>query len=662
MLQRHGLPDPRGGVFGEAIVERTGAWGKSFPPRRAYGWIIPGRQEIVTLGGLREPIEKVIRYRREDYSLAQKAADPRFWSWGWDWDIAAAMLLVKGNVSQAKAALERTTVQNHSELIIGYAGSRSRHMHRLFSQGDYAEVYRIGQELRWSRPFLESGMMSIDADQEKAADPQALEAQRERLRRLQITLQPEGLTHQARSRLDKGGRNPDPLGIKDRSARIKKLLEFLDAVEVNTSGFGAENYRLDPRFLALVNEGEPALKGLFHAAESDQRSLQFWGQGRWGWGPRSYPVRIIAEAAIASILGVYWMPLGELKALAQRTKGLSKPERWMAILNDDLANNRSWMQAAYCLFDREGVERIGAETLVRPPKHIEHRSPLKAEALRSKKGPTLADVLQRRSRQLIGGLNPTLSDIDGGLALAIMLHSWEPEASLAILQAGTGAAMRRDGLVSGCQALVAKAIVARHQLGDKKSLAEWSDFIRRSQPFTGFHDSFSFAPLYEARDTPEMKKLAEELFGPKGSYWIQNSSPTQRLDELSRLSKSRLIETVPVKQRLLEALSDETVIGRFSLKPELPLIELRIDGNATHSYPPKGLSPKEEESLRKGQPLRMADAMAKELQGLKGLPRFELAWPLERRDRVLAGIRRFIKGIRNSETLLDWPDNGWRDL
>lgn len=681
LLQRNGLPDPRGGVFGEAAVARIGAWSGGLPPKRAFGWIMPERKEIVTLGGLREPIEKVICFRREDHRLAQKAEDPLSWSANWGWDIAAAMLLVKGSIGQAQAALKKSSVSDGTELVIGFAYSRVRQMLDHFRQGDYASVVRLGQELRWSRPFLEAGMTSISSGRDEAADPKRHDLLQKKLDRLRMTLQPEALISKAMASLDERGENPDPLGVKDRAARIRALIESLDRVEAAQTGSpGMIHYHSDPRELALIKEGEPALKALFHAARSDGRSISYSFTDRIGGGQgmRSLSVRQIAETTIERILGVYWADsipgkskLEKLKSIWVKTTGMSKPERWFALLADESGTLTKWEEAAQCLFDKEGVERIGQGSTLGANWQSDPKAPLQAEPLRGRSNPSLSDLLAVRAERSLERQNPSYPHFSPSLGFAVKLYAWEPKSSLTALQKTSRAAMQRRWGVDDPigRFRLARAVVGRHHLGDKKALAEWSAFIRMSLPLSPYQEASSLAPLYEAKNAPEMNKLAEELFGPRGSYWIPNPTPMQRVHELLRMSRSRLIETAPVKHRLLEALSDKTVIGKFSLKPQPThlgapetLFELRVGGDTTYANPPKVASAAEAMELAKSQPLRMADALASELKSQKKIPPFELSWPLEQRDRALTKIKSYIRRISNSEPLLDWPDNGRFDL
>ena len=433
-LLAHGMGDPRGGTYREALVVVGSVWGHDDKPTKLHGWALPGDKWFVAPNGL---VYEVVSLGPKADLQADVAAVGRQPAPGAFFGRSiprlgpesVPVLLVAGETKLAERFAAARDGRGRSEpdgvfLAALFDQTVTAHM-----RGDNATALRVGRLLARVRPDFDA-RYAVTVDPRTGAGPDG------GIRRegAYAFLDPvPTLIADAERRLSRPPRGPfDP-----KTASVTELINRLDEVSARQWGQpGGVNLAEDPIVAALGAKGDAAAEPLLDAMQNDKRLTRSVSFGRDFFPARNLiPVRSAALAAFQIFAQTDAFPAGsgpQLDAKALRTyweanRGKTVPERWFATLADDNAGWRRWEEAERRLFDPQGTRRMG----------VTSQWPLEgkpyAEALRDRKDPSLSDLLERRAFDILDRNDEGLGGprlLYESLRIATDLAAWDPPRSI----------------------------------------------------------------------------------------------------------------------------------------------------------------------------------------------------------------------------------------
>ena len=683
-LLAHGMGDPRRGEYRAASVVLGSVWGRDDKPTEIHGWVSRDGSRVVAPSGLvYTPV-----------SVGEKA--------DLDADVRAEVARRKGGVAQTTFPGPRNPVWNpltvrvllvagwpdlaeafHAALPHGpnpYGGAvLGRFLASAFDQavtahmrGDDRTALRVGRLLARVRPDFERRLLAtVDPKTHVAPGGRIVEGAAFPF----LDPVPALVADSERRLAEKPKPKLDPA-----KASVAELIDRLDEVAARQWGQpGGVNLVEDPIVAALAAKGAPAAEPLLDAVERDRRLTRSVSFGRDFFDARNLiPVRAAAYAAFTQIADttVFDRSYGEtvdvaaLRRFWRENGDLSPAERWFATLKDDAAGQRRWMDAAGRLFEGANVRRNGSWTTV--PKD---KGPLKAEALRGRANPSLADLLARRARELCGtGTTKSSNDwfaCADGLRLALDLAEWDPKAALPTLR---DVSLRTEAIAVETygygQSLAQTALPlvdvleARARLGDPEVWGEYAAWTPKLPGMEGGSDGMKvFLFLVHHPDRREFVGLAKRLFlapdAPNSPYRMATEHPGWNWAE--GMAVTPLLELPEFRESILRVLDDRKAIGEAWVD-ENGSVMVRHDNSTTGMGGEPGvkddpLRPKPGEKRT----TRVADNMAVALKRLKGAPNFQPYWPEAEKDAALARMKAFLRTNGDHvDSLLSWPQT-WRE-
>ena len=345
---------------------------------------------------------------------------------------------------------------------------------------------------------------------------------------------PELLADQER-RAKEPARGPIPKHGGDPSARVAALIRDLDQIDERPFMWpGVIHFEETSRLRALIAEGDPAVEPLLAALETDSRLTRSVTNDRSSSPGRR--VHSVYEAELAALDGL--LQSGEFrdrrpqprpddwtgrKALAQSIRSFwlknhSTPilDRWYAMLRDDSAGRDRWLEAAGGIVQAANDNRppgfgaFMAATRPRPP----DAPPMKGEVLRSRRDPSVSELLARRVADIARSHNPLqIPDIEliRACELAPVLHRWDDKAALPVFRAlmalcregielrrkeGPQADQYQSGFVARFTSILAKA-------GERDVLDAYAAWIRNATQKELERQSIDcFEPIWTYPDRP----------------------------------------------------------------------------------------------------------------------------------------------------------------
>ena len=258
---------------------------------------------------------------------------------------------------------------------------------------------------------------------------------------------PELLADEER-RATESPRGPVPPHGGDPAGRVAALIRDLDQIAIPQQMHFGNSANSSPLVVALVEEGDAAVEPLLAAVESDTRLTRTVTYGRgMSIDRRVHPVVEPEIAALTAILKTqqfdgqaYQAGPGtpSRKDLARsmrdywmKNRALSQTERWYRTLRDDSSGYPRWSEAAMSIVlpaDR-GAPAAG----IYLPWIATSASPMKGEELRSRRDPSVSELLARRALEIARAPRqrtiPNV-ELEKACGLAIVLHRWDPKASL----------------------------------------------------------------------------------------------------------------------------------------------------------------------------------------------------------------------------------------
>lgn len=446
---------------------------------------------------------------------------------------------------------------------------------------------------------------------------------------------------------------PPPAG-----AGLIRDLEFVAATQRGQPGF--LNPAEDRIVRALIDEGEAAVEPLLDCFENDRRltrSVRFWRD--FSDDRTILGVHEAAYAALAGILQASFFGFnstgdsltargdaGRAKIAAQlrehwrKFKGVPFDERWYRTLADDAAGAARWIEAA------ENIVRPADEIVNGGVRFIPFRTrgvvpSMTGESLRAKAGPSVAELLARRLRELAGASD---DDWDHGLCatnrIAFALARWDGKEnadalrdfSAVMVQRLAGKTHTRDQITRAIAGLFGK----RMDCGDARAFDEYAEWIagivRRP------HDDPApvvFQPMWRHPDQPAIAAAAERMFARDGSPWRPLFHKGAGAQAACELMRTPLAGVSAFRKDLQLGLRDRTPIGTARITRD-GWCEMTVDdgwiGGDRSFLKSDPLAPPRGTKVR----FRICDLYANTLAELSGTPRCGLCWPEAARDRACA--------------------------
>ncbi len=338
----------------------------------------------------------------------------------------------------------------------------------------------------------------------------------------------------------------------------------------------------------------------------------------------------------------------ERKALAERIRAhwhkirnMSPADGWYEILRDDSQSPDRWVEAVKMTIGYSGPH-------VRDTKE----SAARREAMRTKRDPSISELLIKRARSLT---EQRLMDQAAQMALA--LAKWDPEAALPILR--QVAARWHEVLLDESPQKVrrihwipsglVKLALARAKLKDPSALKDYLQLFHELEKPAAGEDAFE--PLLKYCDAPEVISGAEWMFNDPASPWNMRLPLTYSNPFLSR---NNLMMLPAFRKLILRALADDRIAGTANIDAHKQ-IHVGVVGHTTATFESDPLCPAPGAKVE----FRSCDICAWELREILGLPRCELFWPKDRRDSSVAQCSRLLQQYGHLLTRLSGPRTYW---
>jgi hypothetical protein len=449
-------------------------------------------------------------------------------------------------------------------------------------------------------------------------------------------------------------RGPVPPRGGDPSARIAALIRDLDQIHVTESTYrGDAHPEGAPIVSELIAEGEPAVDPLLDALVSDTRLTRSVSPGRAHVSPFSH-VHPAHEPAYAALKGILkpGLALGvgdrvedrstpggrkrladALKAIREKNRGVSDPERRYRTLLDDAAGVDLWLEAAAL------IARPNAEA--RPPEKM-------GEPLRAKRDPSVSDLLARRALALARDPNTRLRpdvSLERAFMMAQSFASWDEPAAIPTIRALMKICRERfpngpsdKGPESRLGRYIPRFTILLAKAGDDEALAEYAPWARAARP-DAIRDlaPHILEPLWTNPDHPAMAAVSRSLFLDPGSPWLPlvslaSGHNTRSLDDPII---SPLLCVPEFREAVLSALADKAPAGKAGPSGTDSMRYTMPSGasGSLGAIPPDAEAPRDAAAEVE---FRVCDFIAWKLSRIDGAPRLALYWPEPRRDAAVA--------------------------
>lgn len=470
-----------------------------------------------------------------------------------------------------------------------------------------------------------------------------------------------------RSALDAG-----PQKYPTKATYIAALIADLESVSATQMGQpGGVPLADDPIVQALVKQGDDAVEPLLKCLESDTRLTRSVSFGRdFSYYRQLLGVYEAAYVALCNILQDSFYDVrstsddltgggaaaraaiaAKIRSFWQKYHGLPLVERWYAILADDHADPERWSGAAANLTQPDDVEisrgsMFGTTWVFTPNRKEAGKVRLRGESLRSKKNPSVSELMVKRLENLESRPVEEFHEQDGeqahirSLALSICgaLVSWDGRQHLADIRKFSEylkrCVFRRSPYGNQVLFWVASLYGTRASLGDDKALDEYAAFIRSvdlGSPGADYTDLFD--TMWRFPDHPAILSAAGDLFDHPSRYNPLLRAGDPQNWERQQLIQSPLLGVDAFREEIIRMLRDRSEVGQAQWKSKTRLEMSGIDGsyNAGTPNPADPLSP----AMGSVRHYRMCDVCAHQLRSIQGMPNIEVWWPQELRDRAV---------------------------
>jgi hypothetical protein len=481
---------------------------------------------------------------------------------------------------------------------------------------------------------------------------------------------PELLADQER-RAREAPRGPVPPLGADPAARVAALIRELDQIVGRLGPNGSGDPDSSPLVAELVTLGDAAVEPLLAAIENDTR-LTRTVTHEMAIDCRVHPVLEPEFAALTAILNTqqfsgrqYQVQSGALsrKDLARtirdfwmKNRALSLNERWYRTLRDDSSGYARWLEAAASIV--QPADQVGPAAQGAFVRALEtSTAPMKGEELRSRRDPSISDLLARRTLEIAHAPRPQTTpnvELQNACGLAILLHRWDPKAALPVirtLMTEARESVDRDrsggyGQFDRLVEYVARFTLIRARAGEPAALTEYAAEIRKWDPEKDHPHRFDvFEPIWSYPDDPAIREATRWLFNDPGSPWaaLLRKPGSSRLPFFftTSLYVSPLLRSAGFRQAVLDAMAIRTEVGTVR-RGRQTRVQYEITGGVQGSFPATEAD-LERVPLGVDQKIRACDYIAWEISSIEGAPRCELYWTNEMRDAAVEACAAFLK-------------------
>ncbi len=497
---------------------------------------------------------------------------------------------------------------------------------------------------------------------------------------------PKLLADQER-RAKEAARGPVPQRGADPAVRVAALIRDLDQIAHPQEVHFGNSADDSPLVQALVAEGDAAVEPLLAAIETDTRLTRTVTYGRgMSLDRRVHPVLEPEFAALTAIFRTaqftgqqYQVESGKLsqKDLARsmrdywiRNRALSLPERWFRTLRDDSSGYGQWSEAAAGII--QPADQVGRAVQGAHVRALESSAaPMKGEALRSRRDPSVSELLAQRVLQIARAPRQrTIPDIELQRAceLVLLLDRWDPKAALPVirtLMTQARESVDRDrsegyGQFFTLVQYIARFALIRARAGEPAALAEYAAEIRKCDPEKDQpHSLDAFEPMWTNPDDPAVHEASRWLFNDPGSPWAAflRKPGSHRMHSFffnTSLYASSLLRSAGFRDAVLDAMAIQSEVGT-ARRSQQTLVAYELKDGVSGSF---RASEADLEGVAQGvdQSIRACDYISWQISAIEGAPRCELYWTKEMRDASVAACVAFLKTFGDRFTAEAPPD------
>lgn len=673
-----GFPDPRGCEYREIQIVTSSVWGeRGTNPTVTHGWMLPGsaggRRFAIAWNGLIYPVAKVgdtADLHAEIQSLLAGKGTNRFFS-GYPDGIGESSSVFLATAQSTRVLLLLRLGETAAALTNFSPSSRSAMNFRV--QGDSAErtaapandpylqfagdwawalfdgilsahqrgdenfAFATAQTLTGIQPKIEAEAARRGFPRQSNYDPRQKEKERPYLSFLdQLPALFADLERREREGPRENVLARSWTNIANQGERITALIHNLDLVGARQwSQPGGVWLGGETLVAALVAEGDPAVEPLLACWETDKRLTRSVSFHRAFFRNRNVlPVADSAREALAAIVQASFGSPAELRMYWQKYGRMKIHERWYDILKDDSVSKGRWLESAGL------IVQPATDQSRNGPKPTHAVIPLRGEALRDGRKPSISELLTRRALE-ISPTNIAAYDLSAAVEMGLRLARWDAAAArptLATLAERTRAmqeysASPRSGDRGLGSSLIVKLSVARAELGEQAALEDYANWLRTTRPEQlEFSLAENLSPLWRFATNPIAQAAAEALFGNTNSPW--SHLPWSRSGFFNPM-ESELVHVPAFRRLLARELENQTVCGYGEWRaPNYASLTLTNHGQQSMTRR-LDLPAPEQPAAGAKLPLRWCDWIAFILADKKEIARFNPFAALETRDAVI---------------------------
>lgn len=413
---------------------------------------------------------------------------------------------------------------------------------------------------------------------------------------------------------------------------VPVLIEHLDDAFAPQLGQpGGVDFRNSPIVQALVRAGGAAVPPLLDTLERDTRLTRSVHFFRDNVPPRSVlAVHEAAYTALIEILGVSFFHAAasgddltsrgehpraqlaaDMRAFWERYGRWSPAERRYRILAADDESRDRHIEAAEWLTAAADATATVQGSMVDPVLFFPPRGPLAGESMRSRRNPSVTDLLVRRMQEYeVPGL---------GCPFAHALSIWTPSDAPSLMRSFA------HGCVSSGMCGCAPTLVEIVGAEDPSILDDYARWLHGNHDM----DLYTYQPIARFAGAPAIRAAIEWLFreGPFAPTLAAAGWGAQRTIEV--LVESGMFEVPLVRERLADALRQQEVVGTLNSDGRGNAIVVRDGGWFSVRLPEPATEPR---TVRTGD--LYADAVAERV----GVP-FSFGWERAQRDAAIEAMR-----------------------
>jgi hypothetical protein len=649
------MGDPREGHFSEAIIPIQNLWAAGTKMIQVKGWYSPSRREILVRNGLWYPVHQYLGRALPTHTTEPPQALGSTAGSRNAMELAPALWLIAGDAEMARACWQPQGYDRpFFVLATAFLSARYERAVLAHRAGDsQAALHDLRDLARIRQAFHDQYETYLSREERKRWDdsfPPPPETVSIYFRFLEPV---DDLIAESERRLARRDRaRPNPYTLAAAPPRIMALIDHLDEAIAHQMGQPAPlRLRNSFRVQDLMAEGEAAMEPLLQSAKSDRRfTLAVAFPRDFGHSRTVLPVRAAIVEAIRGILGTDELPSheGRVDFNATRdfwlsTQGMSHAERWFAVLQDDQAGARRWVEAMKRLMDPQTIDRTRVTWDERNDRTQDPDAKRWAEEVRPRKNPSLADLMTRR----IEDMTPPASNAQS-LEMALLLYEWDAPAALASLQRQSRRLMQAGASSSRFNLgwdgdLLADAVTARAKQGDRTALSEWCHWLLSLEKLESVRGPSPVRLLTDFADDPIMKDSAEAVFAHPAGVLSVSRLAEKGAHVVGAFVNSPLTSLKPFQQSLRHGLLDRQVIGSVQ-RSRTESLTVRCGGLTSGiTLLPAALAQPELIGVGDTIPLRVADTVAHALSGFPGAPRFHMGWTIAQKDAILSEFQPFLE-------------------